>query len=78
MKKILPILLFLFAINTIKGQQVYERNSLEVHQFLATMSQKGYIEWNDLISPIKKDCQNLLLLTASVFDKWLLTLSLMP
>ena len=55
MKKILPILLFLFAINTIKGQQVYERNSLEVHQFLATMSQKGYIEWNDLISPIKKE-----------------------
>ena len=55
MKKILPILLFLFSINIIHGQQVYERNSLEVHQFLATMSQKGYIEWNDLIYPITKE-----------------------
>ena len=55
MKKILSILIFLFSINTIHGQQVYERNSLEVHQFLATMSQKGYIEWNDLIYPITKE-----------------------
>ena len=55
MKKIPLILLFLFTINTINGQQVYERNSVEVHQFLATMSQKGYIEWNDLIYPITKE-----------------------
>jgi hypothetical protein len=54
-KKILPILLLLFSINALQGQQVYERNTLEVHQFLATMSQKGYIEWNDLISPITKE-----------------------
>ena len=55
MKKILVALLFLSLLNTIQGQQVYERNSLEVHQFLATMSQKGYIEWNDLIYPITKE-----------------------
>ena len=55
MKKIIIALLFLSLINTIKAQQVYERNSLEVHQFLATMSQKGYIEWNDLIYPITKE-----------------------
>lgn len=55
MKKILIALLFLSLLNTIQGQQVYERNSLEVHQFLATMSQKGYIEWNDLIYPISKE-----------------------
>jgi len=53
-KKIIFALLFLCLLNTIQGQQVYERNSLEVHQFLATMSQKGYIEWNDLIYPITK------------------------
>ena len=55
MKKILSILIFFFSINALQGQQVYERNSLEVHQFLATMSQKGYIEWNDLIFPITKE-----------------------
>ena len=55
MKKIIIALLFLSLLNTIQAQQVYERNSLEVHQFLATMSQKGYIEWNDLIYPITKE-----------------------
>ena len=55
MKKIFIILLFISFLNTIQGQQVYERNTLEVHQFLATMSQKGYIEWNDLIFPITKE-----------------------
>jgi hypothetical protein len=54
-KKIIVAILFLSLFNTIKAQQVYERNSLEVHQFLATMSQKGYIEWNDLIYPITKE-----------------------
>jgi hypothetical protein len=54
-KKIISALLFLSLFNTTKAQQVYERNNLEVHQFLATMSQKGYIEWNDLIYPITKE-----------------------
>ena len=55
MKKIFIVLLLISFLNTIHGQQVYERNTLEVHQFLATMSQKGYIEWNDLIYPITKE-----------------------
>ena len=37
------------------AQQVYERNNLEVNYFLSSMSQKGYIEWNDLILPVTKE-----------------------
>lgn len=54
-KQLILAFLFYFFLNPIQGQLVYERNSLEVNQFLATMSQKGYIEWNDLIYPITKD-----------------------
>ncbi len=54
-KYFLIIFIFIFFNNHIKAQLVYERNGLEIHQFLATMSQKGYIEWNDLITPIPKE-----------------------
>ena len=45
------------TLNQIIGRanRIGRENSLEVHQFLATMSQKGYIEWNDLIYPITKE-----------------------
>ena len=54
-KKILIIFLFLFAILRINAQQVYERNTNQVFNFLSSMSQKGYIEWDDLIYPITKE-----------------------
>lgn len=53
--KLLKLFFLLFFYIHVQGQHVYERNSLEVHQFLATMSQKGYIEWFDLISPVTKN-----------------------
>ncbi len=51
-------LLFLFIflqITSLHAQQVYERNDLEINYFLSSMSQKGYIEWDDLIYPITKE-----------------------
>jgi hypothetical protein len=50
-------LLFFFLLITshIQAQHVYERNALEVNQFLVTMSQKGFLEWNDLITPNTKE-----------------------
>jgi hypothetical protein len=53
--KYLIYIIFLLAFNKINAQEVYERNSLEVYQFLSSMSQKGYIEWNDLITPASKE-----------------------
>ena len=52
-KNLLFLFLF-FQITTLHAQQVYERNNLEINNFLTTMSQKGYLEWNDLIYPITK------------------------
>lgn len=54
--KIYFLFFFSFIFNiSLQGQQVYERNSLEIYSFLSTMSQKGFIEWNDLIYPITKE-----------------------
>lgn len=44
-----------FSFNKINAQEVYERNALEINQFLSTMSQKGYLEWNDLMTPNTKE-----------------------
>jgi len=54
-KNCLLILLILCSVQRINAQQVYERNSNQVFNFLSTMSQKGYIEWDDLIYPITKE-----------------------
>lgn len=56
MQKKIQYLLFLslFLFNQANTQEVYERNNLEINYFLSSMSQKGYIEWNDLILPNTK------------------------
>lgn len=48
-------MIFTFIYNIVNAQYVYERNNVEVYQFLATMSQKGYIDWHDLITPMPKE-----------------------
>ena len=53
-KQLLIIGFILLSISQITAQVVYERYDNEVHSFLGTMSQKGIIEWNDLIFPISK------------------------
>ena len=67
-KNLLFLFLF-FQITTLHAQQVYERNNLEINNFLTTMSQKGYLEWNDLIYPITKEkiTQALLALDTKIY-----------
>ena len=67
-KNLLFLFLF-FQITTLRAQQVYERNNLEINNFLTTMSQKGYLEWNDLIYPITKEkiTQALLALDTKIY-----------
>ena len=55
MKKIFFIILFVlsFIINAI-SQNVWENTNSEIHPFLYRMAQRGFIEYNDLIKPIKR------------------------
>ena len=48
-------IIFFITFNKLNAQEVYERNTTEVNLFLTTMSQKGYIEWNDLMLPNTKE-----------------------
>ena len=48
-------IIFFITFNKLNAQEVYERNTIEVNLFLTTMSQKGYIEWNDLMQPNTKE-----------------------
>ena len=67
--KILLLLLVWLQITNLHAQQVYERDDLEINYFLSSMSQKGYLEWNDLIYPITKEkiTKALLILDTKVY-----------
>ncbi len=49
-------LLLLFLLIPIIGfsQTVYERHTNQVYAYLSIMAQKGYLEWNDLVTPLSK------------------------
>ena len=55
--KLLSSLFFLFsitAIKQVKAQMVYENINSGVYEYLDRMSQKGFIQYHDLIKPISK------------------------
>ena len=54
LKSFLVLALTLITVNLF-AQPVYERHSYDVYEFLARMAQKGLIELNDNIKPIRKD-----------------------
>lgn len=63
-KFILYLSLFLMPVLG-KAQAIFERHTNEVYSFLSTMSQKGHIEWNDLVTPLPK---NVILSALQILD----------
>ena len=56
MKKIVTALLFsLLIFVKVKTQMVFENHNNEVYSYLARMSHKGLIEFNDVIIPLSRD-----------------------
>lgn len=54
----IAILLFIFSwclYAPLAAQPVYERPTAEVNEYLARMAQKGLIDWNDNIQPLRMD-----------------------
>jgi hypothetical protein len=53
-KIFVPLLLFLFFVPFLKSQIVYEPLNRDVYNFLRRLSQKGIIEFNDLVRPLPR------------------------
>ena len=51
----LGILLLLF-VQTINAQTVWENSNSEVYNYLNRMSQKGLIDFQDIIRPVSRQC----------------------
>ena len=52
---LLILLLSFWFIVPVAAQPVYERHTTEVNEYLARMAQKGLLEWNDNIQPLRMD-----------------------
>jgi hypothetical protein len=59
------LLLLVFVFNNISAQTVFENSKSEVYPFLNRMSQKGLVEFNDIIQPITRSQISLVLITLS-------------
>ena len=52
------ILLFIFSFSingNLLAQPVFERHTHEVNNYLSRLAQKGLVEWNDNIKPLRMD-----------------------
>ena len=49
------LFLLIFSVNNANSQFVYESVNNEIYEYLARMSQKGIIEFDDLIKPIPRE-----------------------
>jgi hypothetical protein len=53
--KIFLFLTFFFcSIENINAQNIFENNQAEVYNYLSRISQKGFINFNDLIQPVSR------------------------
>jgi len=49
------LFLLIFFTNKVNSQFVYENVNNEIYEYLARMSQKGFVEFDDLIKPIPRE-----------------------
>jgi hypothetical protein len=50
------LLIFSFTFNgTLLAQPVFERHTHEVNNYLSRLAQKGLVEWNDNLKPLRMD-----------------------
>ena len=49
------LLLLIFITNNANSQFVYENVNNEIYEYLARMSHKGFIEFDDLIKPVPRE-----------------------
>ncbi len=55
-KQLLSIILISFLTNVSFGQAIWENSNANVYPFLSRLSQKGLVEFNDIIQPQTRTC----------------------